>query len=97
MTNISSTKQLTAEEIVQKIEVLSAIALHKSMTDGDPKHHQKMIKESVALIDQYAANAELEAVIKFGNGSWYREPEYAERYYKETIAEYLAQQKELSL
>lgn len=38
------------DKIIQDIEVNSAIALHKSLEDGDPAHHEEFVSKSKVVI-----------------------------------------------
>jgi len=43
----------TLDQIIQQIEVSSMIALHRSMQDGDPKHHKEMIAKAKESINSW--------------------------------------------
>ena len=63
MTQSPDNKQ-SLRELVQHIEIQSSLAMHRSMQDGDPKHHSKMIADSVAMIESHIQAARIENTAK---------------------------------
>ena len=62
--NIDQNKDVELDELeklVQDIEIQSAVALARSAHDGNPKHHQEMIKNSIAKFNQIITQKCLEA------------------------------------
>lgn len=52
---------------------------------------EKVLKLFSQYLEQAELKARIDAVNKFGNGSWYREPDENQRYFHQTIAELQAQ------